>query len=61
MAADRHRGALCGDLAEAASPRPMLIVTFVIVTGFGAMTIYLQDPIFIFIKPTDHQFSSLPS
>jgi len=31
---------------------PMLIVTFVIVTGFGAMTIYLQDPIFIFIKPT---------
>jgi intracellular septation protein len=31
---------------------PMLIVTFVIVTLFGAMTIYLQDPIFIFIKPT---------
>ena len=31
---------------------PMLVVTFVIVTGFGAMTIYLQDPIFIFIKPT---------
>jgi intracellular septation protein len=31
---------------------PMLVVTFVIVTGFGAMTIYLQDPIFIYIKPT---------
>ncbi|GGG95721.1 MAG TPA: intracellular septation protein A [Oceanicaulis sp.] len=31
---------------------PMLVVTFVIVTLFGAMTIYLQDPIFIFIKPT---------
>ncbi|MGJ3232769.1 MAG: inner membrane-spanning protein YciB [Oceanicaulis sp.] len=31
---------------------PMLIVTFVIVTAFGAMTIYLQDPIFIYIKPT---------
>lgn len=31
---------------------PMLAVTFVIVTLFGAMTIYLQDPIFIFIKPT---------
>jgi intracellular septation protein len=31
---------------------PMLLVTFVIVTLFGAMTIYLQDPIFIFIKPT---------
>ncbi len=31
---------------------PMLVVTFVIVTGFGAMTIYLQDPVFVFIKPT---------
>ncbi|MCC5995807.1 MAG: septation protein IspZ [Oceanicaulis sp.] len=31
---------------------PMLVVTFVIVTAFGAMTIYLQDPIFVFIKPT---------
>ena len=31
---------------------PMLIVTFVIVTGFGAMTIWLQDPIFVYIKPT---------
>jgi intracellular septation protein len=31
---------------------PMLAVTFVIVTLFGGMTIYLQDPIFIFIKPT---------
>jgi len=31
---------------------PMLVVTFVIVTGFGGMTIYLQDPIFIYIKPT---------
>jgi intracellular septation protein len=31
---------------------PMLIVTFVIVTAFGAMTIYLQDPIFVYIKPT---------
>ncbi|XBQ16903.1 MAG: septation protein IspZ [Oceanicaulis sp.] len=31
---------------------PMLMVTFVIVTAFGAMTIYLQDPIFVYIKPT---------
>jgi intracellular septation protein len=31
---------------------PMLVVTFVIVTGFGGMTIYLQDPIFVYIKPT---------
>lgn len=31
---------------------PMLIVTFVIVTLFGGMTIYLQDPIFAYIKPT---------
>ena len=31
---------------------PILAVTFVIVTLFGGMTIYLQDPIFIFIKPT---------
>ena len=31
---------------------PMLIVTFIIVTGFGAMTIYLQEPIFAYIKPT---------
>lgn len=31
---------------------PMLVVTFVIVTGFGAMTLYLQDPVFVFIKPT---------
>lgn len=31
---------------------PMLVVTFVIVTFFGGMTLYLQDPIFIYIKPT---------
>jgi intracellular septation protein len=31
---------------------PMLVVTFVIVTAFGAMTLYLQDPVFVFIKPT---------
>ena len=31
---------------------PMLVVTFVIVSAFGAMTIYLQDPIFVYIKPT---------
>lgn len=31
---------------------PMLVVTFVIVTVFGAITIYLQDPLFIYIKPT---------
>jgi len=31
---------------------PMLAVTFVIVTLFGGMTIWLQDPIFIYIKPT---------
>jgi intracellular septation protein len=30
----------------------MLVVTFVIVTAFGGMTIYLQDPIFVYIKPT---------
>jgi intracellular septation protein len=31
---------------------PMLVVTFVIVTFFGAITIWLQDPIFAYIKPT---------
>jgi intracellular septation protein len=31
---------------------PMLVVTFVIVTVFGAITIWLQDPIFAYIKPT---------
>lgn len=31
---------------------PMLAVTFVIVTLFGGMTIYLQDPIFVYVKPT---------
>ncbi|MEO1038885.1 MAG: inner membrane-spanning protein YciB [Pseudomonadota bacterium] len=31
---------------------PMLAVTFVIVTLFGGMTLYLQDPIFVYIKPT---------
>ena len=31
---------------------PMLIVTFAFVTVFGAMTIYLQNPLFIYIKPT---------
>jgi len=31
---------------------PMLLVTAIIVGFFGAMTIYLQDPIFIYIKPT---------
>ncbi len=31
---------------------PLLVVTVVIVTFFGGMTIYLQDPIFIYIKPT---------
>jgi intracellular septation protein len=31
---------------------PMLVVTFVIVTFFGGITIWLQDPIFAYIKPT---------
>ncbi len=31
---------------------PMLVVTFIIVTAFGGMTLYLQDPIFVYIKPT---------
>jgi len=31
---------------------PMLLVTAIIVGFFGAITIYLQDPIFIYIKPT---------
>ena len=31
---------------------PMLVVTFVIVMLFGGMTIYLRDPIFIYLKPT---------
>ncbi|WP_019960271.1 inner membrane-spanning protein YciB [Woodsholea maritima] len=31
---------------------PMLAVTFVIVMVFGGLTIYLKDPIFIYIKPT---------
>lgn len=31
---------------------PMLVVSAVIVTAFGSMTIYLQDPIFVYIKPT---------
>jgi intracellular septation protein len=31
---------------------PMLVVTFVIVTLFGAITIYLRDPVFAYIKPT---------
>lgn len=31
---------------------PMLIVTFVIVTLFGGLTIYFQDPIFAYVKPT---------
>ncbi|WP_420430462.1 inner membrane-spanning protein YciB [Hyphobacterium sp.] len=31
---------------------PMLVVSAVIVTAFGGMTIYLQDPIFVYIKPT---------
>ena len=31
---------------------PMLIVTFVIVTAFGAMTIYFQNPVFAYVKPT---------
>ena len=30
----------------------MLVVSAVIVTAFGSMTIYLQDPIFVYIKPT---------
>ena len=31
---------------------PMLIFTTALVLGFGAMGIWLQDPIFIYIKPT---------
>ena len=31
---------------------PMLVFTTVIVLGFGAMGIWLQDPVFIYIKPT---------
>jgi intracellular septation protein len=31
---------------------PMLVVSAVIVLAFGGMTIYLQDPIFVYIKPT---------
>jgi intracellular septation protein len=31
---------------------PMLVFTTVIVLGFGAMGIWLRDPIFIYIKPT---------
>lgn len=31
---------------------PMLIVTFVIVTAFGGMTIYFQNPVFAYVKPT---------
>lgn len=31
---------------------PVLVFTTVIVLGMGAMGIYLQDPIFIYIKPT---------
>jgi intracellular septation protein len=31
---------------------PMLVFTTIIVLGFGAMGIWLQDPIFIYIKPT---------
>ena len=31
---------------------PMLVVSAVIVMSFGGMTIYLQDPIFVYIKPT---------
>jgi len=31
---------------------PMLVMTTIIVLGFGAMGIYLQDPIFIYMKPT---------
>lgn len=31
---------------------PMLVVSAVIVISFGGMTIYLQDPIFVYIKPT---------
>lgn len=31
---------------------PMLVMTTVIVLGFGAMGIWLQDPIFIYVKPT---------
>lgn len=31
---------------------PMLVMTTVIVLGFGAIGIFLQDPIFIYAKPT---------
>lgn len=31
---------------------PMLVFTTIIVVGFGAMGIWLQDPIFIYMKPT---------
>ncbi|MEE2526754.1 septation protein IspZ [Hyphobacterium sp. HN65] len=31
---------------------PMLVVTAVIVLSFGGLTIWLQDPIFVYIKPT---------
>lgn len=31
---------------------PMLVVSAVIVLSFGGLTIYLQDPIFVYIKPT---------
>ena len=31
---------------------PMLVFTTVIVLAFGAMGIFLQDPIFIYVKPT---------
>jgi intracellular septation protein len=31
---------------------PMLVVSAVIVLSFGGMTIWLQDPIFVYIKPT---------
>lgn len=31
---------------------PMLVISAVIVLSFGGMTIWLQDPIFVYIKPT---------
>lgn len=31
---------------------PLLVISAVIVLAFGGMTIYLQDPIFVYIKPT---------
>ncbi|GJL96580.1 MAG: putative intracellular septation protein A [Hyphobacterium sp.] len=31
---------------------PMLVVSAVIVLSFGGLTIYLQDPIFVYVKPT---------